>query len=122
MNNVDPALENFGIQLYQPSTFFTLSQIGSRTLTSAYITNYGFAVNGTVNDYTGAHDGVNGFFTGSSGVNSGGLATLGLIGANSGILWRDAWAQLTASPLSPRRGPRMRVVGSGVEWRNRWGF
>lgn len=121
MNNVDPALQRFDIQLYQPSTLFTLSQLGSRTVTSAYISNYGFKVDGTVDDYDSAHNGSSGFFTGSSGLNSGGSATLGLIGANSGTLWQDIWGRLMVPPL-PTRGRHMRVVGSGVEWRNRWGL
>jgi hypothetical protein len=114
-------LQRFDIQLYQPSTLFTLSQLGSRTVTSAYISNYGFKVDGTVDDYDSAHNGSSGFFTGSSGLNSGGSATLGLIGANSGTLWQDIWGRLMVPPL-PTRGRHMRVVGSGVEWRNRWGL
>ncbi|MHB1566868.1 MAG: leukotoxin LktA family filamentous adhesin [Acidiferrobacter sp.] len=122
MNNIDPALENFGIQLYQPSTFFMLGEFGAHTVTNAYVVNYGFNVDGTVNDYIGSHIGLAPDFTGSSGVHSGGLANLGLIGANHGVVWRDLWARWTAPPLPPHRGRRIRVIGSGVDWRRQWGL
>lgn len=122
MNNIDPALENFGIQLYQPSTFFMLGEFGAHTVTNAYVVNYGFNVDGTVNDYVGSHTGFTADFTGSSSVHSGGLANLGLIGANHGVVWRDLWARWTAPPLPPHRGRRIRVIGSGVDWRRQWGL